>query len=134
MRNSISNKIFMRVSLKLHDHIVAKVRRGLAEKVTGPYWFRDIDYDRDVQGFPFDPKKARALLEAEGWKLNSKGVLEKDGRPFRFKMLFFDQPVWREQVLVVQDGARQAGIDIELDGEADWPTVTPWSLMSQAQE
>jgi len=106
------------------DHIVAKVRRGLAEKVTGPYWFRDIDYDRDVQGFPFDPKKARALLEAEGWKLNSKGVLEKDGRPFRFKMLFFDRPVWREQVLVVQDGARQAGIDIELDGEADWPTVS----------
>lgn len=97
------------------DHIVEKVRHGLARKVNGPYWFKDADYDPSVPELPFDPKKARALLEAEGWELNDQGILERDGRPFRFKLMILNSELWRAPALVVKDGAKQAGIDVELE-------------------
>ncbi len=97
------------------QHIAKQVRHGLARTVNGPYWFPDADYDRTVPEFGFDPREARALLEAEGWRQNSKGVLEKDGREFRFKLLVIASELWRVPAVVIAEGALEAGVIIEVE-------------------
>ena len=94
------------------DHIVKEVRHGLARKVNGPYWFPDADYDTSVPQIPFDPIEARSLLEKEGWKMNAKGVLEKDGVEFRFELLVIASELWKAPALVIARDAEKAGVKI----------------------
>jgi peptide/nickel transport system substrate-binding protein len=69
------------------QEIVEGVLLGLGQEATGPYkpgtWF----YNPDVPKFPYDPKKAKALLAEAGWHPNSEDILEKDGKPFEFTIL-----------------------------------------------
>ncbi|HVA38071.1 MAG TPA: ABC transporter substrate-binding protein [Candidatus Dormibacteraeota bacterium] len=44
-------------------------------------------YDPNVKRYPYDPAKARALLEAAGWRMGSGGIRERDGKPLRFTLL-----------------------------------------------
>jgi peptide/nickel transport system substrate-binding protein len=65
--------------------MLAKVRRGLGE-------LSEADespsigqaYTADVPKHPYDPAKARALLDAAGWRTGPDGVRVKDGRRFAF--------------------------------------------------
>jgi len=67
--------------------IVDGVLLGLGQEATGPYkpgtWF----YNPNVPKFDYNPEKARALLAEAGWRPNSEGILEKNGRPFEFTIL-----------------------------------------------
>ena len=69
------------------EEIVEGVLLGLGQEATGPYkpgtWF----YNPDVPRFPYNPEKAKALLAEAGWRPNSKGIMEKDGKPFEFTIL-----------------------------------------------
>lgn len=42
-------------------------------------------YNPKVRAYPFDPVKARAMLEADGWKLGADGVRRKNGRRLRLE-------------------------------------------------
>jgi peptide/nickel transport system substrate-binding protein len=61
--------------------IIRAVLRGQAEVATGPVspvlaWA----YTRDVRPYPYDPGRARALLDEAGWRPGPDGVRAKDGR------------------------------------------------------
>ncbi len=109
------------------DHIVKKVRHGLARKVNGPYWFPDADYDTTVPQIPFDPKEARSLLEKEGWEMNAKGVLEKNGAEFSFELLVIGSELWKAPAAVVARDAAKAGVKIDV------VTVTAFGRMFEHQ-
>lgn len=42
----------------------------------------------DLNRHPYDPARAAALLDAEGWRLHDDGLRWKDGVPFRFSVIF----------------------------------------------
>lgn len=43
--------------------------------------------DGDFETYPYDPEKAKALLEEAGWKVGSDGIREKDGKKLSLKFL-----------------------------------------------
>lgn len=68
---------------------------------------------------PFDKAAARALLEEAGWIANPRtGLLEKDGRPFRFTFLTRDSSADRFLVIYKED-LKDVGIEMTL-AQKDW--------------
>ncbi|MGH7564721.1 MAG: ABC transporter substrate-binding protein [Gemmatimonadota bacterium] len=73
---------------------------------------------------PYDTAQARMLFEAAGWRdRNGDGILDKDGRPFRFTASV-GTVVGREKLAVyVQSQLRRAGIQMDiqlLDSSVMW--------------
>ncbi|RTZ92770.1 MAG: peptide-binding protein [Deltaproteobacteria bacterium] len=68
--------------------IVEGVLFGLGKVSTGPYKPGTWYYNPNVKRYPYNPEKARKLLEACGWKKSPKdGLLYKNGRPFEFTII-----------------------------------------------
>ncbi len=97
------------------QEIVEGVLLGLGQEATGPYkpgtWF----YNPDVVRFPYDPEKAKALLAEVGWRPNSEGILEKDGKPFEFTILTNQGNDLRMRTgEIIQRRLREVGIVVKL--------------------
>lgn len=70
------------------QEIVDVVLFGLGKPSTGPYVPNTWPYNPDVKQYEYEPARARQLLKEAGWEdTNDDGILEKDGRPFRFTIL-----------------------------------------------
>ena len=68
--------------------IIDVVLFGLGSSATGPYVPHTWPYNPDVKKYPYDPARAKALLREAGWQdTDGDGILDKDGRPFRFTIL-----------------------------------------------
>ena len=85
-------------------------------------YFEDL-YGKDVpcpnELIVFDKEKARGLLSEAGWKANpATGMIEKDGRPFRFKFLNRDSSSEKFLSIFAQD-LKDAGIEMTID-QKDW--------------
>jgi len=82
-----------------------KVRQAIACAVDRPKLVRDIEgagglpavgpvgptcwaYEPSVEAHPYNPEKARTLLAEEGWLPGADGILQKDGTPFSFSVIF----------------------------------------------
>lgn len=62
---------------------------------------------------PYSPDRATQVLAEAGWQdADDDGVLEKDGRPFRFTLSIAEDK--SAQALFVQDQLRRVGIDVEI--------------------
>lgn len=74
-------------------------------------------HNDDVKRFAHAPDEARAELEALGWKdHDGDGILDKDGRPFRYALLINSGNSRREKAAVlIQSMMRQAGIDVQIE-------------------
>jgi len=72
------------------------------------------------QPLPHDPERARALLHEAGWRVtDGSGILEKDGRPFRFTALVRtvseeDSPGNVTAGVYVQSQLRKLGVEMAL--------------------
>ena len=62
----------------------------------------------------YDPEKAKAELEALGWKLNG-AVREKDGRQLVIRDVLYDSQTGRQVAQVAQNSLAQIGVKLELD-------------------
>jgi peptide/nickel transport system substrate-binding protein len=70
------------------EEIIDGVLLGLGKPATGPYKPGTWAYNPNVRTYPYDPKKAKALLAEAGWQdANGDGILEKDGQPFAFEII-----------------------------------------------
>jgi peptide/nickel transport system substrate-binding protein len=70
------------------DEIIEGVLLGLGKVATGPYKPGTWVYNSNVKTYPYDPKKAKELLAAAGWKdTDGDGILDKDGQPFVFEII-----------------------------------------------
>ncbi|WCL48639.1 extracellular solute-binding protein [Leptospira sp. GIMC2001] len=66
------------------------------------------------QPVDFDIEEARRLLKEAGWEPNSKGLLEKDGKEFKFTILDRDKRS-EKYFTVFLEKARYVGIDARID-------------------
>jgi peptide/nickel transport system substrate-binding protein len=70
------------------DEIVKGVLLGLGEPGVGPYVPSTKWFNEKLKPYPHDPAKAKALLAEAGWKdTNGDGLLDKDGKPFKFEII-----------------------------------------------
>ncbi|WP_028575458.1 peptide-binding protein [Desulfonatronovibrio hydrogenovorans] len=69
------------------DEIVRGVLLGEGVPTIGPYMPGTWVYNDQIKDYPYDPQKALDILAEEGWTMNDRGVLEKDGTRFEFTIL-----------------------------------------------
>jgi peptide/nickel transport system substrate-binding protein len=98
------------------QEIIEGVLLGLGRPAVGPYkpgtwWYRD-----DIRPFPFDPERAKALLAEVGWKdTDGDGILDRDGKPFRFTIRTNQGNMVRQQTAeIIQRRLRAVGIDVKI--------------------
>jgi peptide/nickel transport system substrate-binding protein len=107
------------------DAIIRGVRMGygeLANSTVPPfYWNYDPQAGADLK---YDPAAARRLLAEAGWRdTDGDGVLDRDGRPFRFQMITNQGNRERQDIMeVVQAQLRQVGIDVR-------PQLLEWGTL-----
>jgi peptide/nickel transport system substrate-binding protein len=97
------------------EEIVDGVLMGLGQQATGIYkpgtWFSNPDVPR----FDYNPEKAKALLGEAGWRPNSEGILEKDGKPFEFTILTNQGNDLRVRTAeIIQRRLREVGIVVKI--------------------
>jgi peptide/nickel transport system substrate-binding protein len=90
---------------------------GLAPIADGPIQPLSWAYTDRITKYPFDPAKARALLDEAGWKdANGDGLRDRDGRPFAFTLITQAGFNIRENVAqALQHHLRQVGVDMRIE-------------------
>ena len=98
------------------EEIIDGVLLGLGKPATGPYKPGTWTYNPKVQRYPYDPKKARALLAEAGWQdANGDGILEKDGQPFAFEIITNQGNAIRAKCAeIVQRRLAEVGIRVKI--------------------
>jgi peptide/nickel transport system substrate-binding protein len=96
--------------------LIEGVRLGLAREATGPYKPGTWQYNPNVQQYPFDPAKARALLAQAGWTdKTADGVLAKNGVPFKFDLLSAQgSDEGRKVAEIIQAALKDIGVQVEI--------------------
>jgi len=98
------------------DEIIRGVLLGYGVKATGPYkpdaWF----YNPDVRRYPYDPKRATALLAEVGWlDRDGDGWLDKEGTPFSFTTITNQgNPLRDRTAQIIQYRLKQIGIEMKI--------------------
>ncbi|MGH7411078.1 MAG: peptide-binding protein, partial [Candidatus Methylomirabilis sp.] len=98
------------------QEIIEGVLLGLGRPAVGPYKPGTWWYRNDIQPFPFDPERAKALLAEAGWKdSDGDGILDRDGRPFSFTVRTNQGNLVRQQTAeIIQRRLRAVGIDVKI--------------------
>lgn len=96
--------------------IIDGVLLGIGQPCTGPFSYVSWAYNQKVKPYPHDPERARTMLAAAGWKdADSDGVLEKNGRPFRFTILTNQGNGERIRASeIIQRNLKEVGIDVKI--------------------
>lgn len=84
----------------------------------GPYSpiFKDLYDPQTAAPLPFDAEEARRILAAKGWRdTDGDGIVEKDGRPFRFTLVTNVGNQRRADAMqIIQQQWRRIGVDAQL--------------------
>ncbi|HEY7472902.1 MAG TPA: peptide-binding protein [Gemmatimonadota bacterium] len=82
------------------------------------------EFNDRLQPWPYDVDQARQMLAEEGWTdHDGDGIIDKDGRPFRFVLGTNQGNDLREDIVViVQNDLKQLGIDVQ-------PRLIEWNTL-----
>ncbi len=103
------------------DEIIQAQFNGFGERLASPVLPMVDYYNKDLPLIPFDIEKARSLLNEAGWTdSNNDGIFDKeiDGERVALSlslMITAGRETSRAIGLLIQDNARRAGIDIQLE-------------------
>jgi peptide/nickel transport system substrate-binding protein len=70
--------------------------------------------DPSLQPYPFDPEKAKQLLDASGWKVGADGVREKDGKKLELTYGTTTREIRKDTQAVIQQQLAAVGIKVDL--------------------
>jgi len=98
------------------EAIVKDLYHGTARAMSGHFMPEDWAYNPAVPVVRHDREAAKALLAEAGWKdTNGDGVLDKDGKPFKFALIIMTgNPVTKQLGQLVESELKAIGVDMEL--------------------
>jgi peptide/nickel transport system substrate-binding protein len=105
--------------------LYGKALPGSSELNTDPYNCTDI------KAFPYDPAKAKQLLDDAGWKVGADGIRVKDGQRLRLKYQTTTGNKLREdsQVLIVEN-MKAIGIEFYIENQPSSLLIGSWAANS----
>ncbi len=96
--------------------IVKTIFFDLSPVAYGPWSSVSLGYDKSLEAlYPYDPNKAKALLEEAGWKPGADGIRVKDGKRLTLQTYFQTWGFLIEASQMLQAQLKQIGV--ELKGE-----------------
>lgn len=98
------------------DALITSVLEGIGTPGAGLFPPDSYWANKSIKPYPYDPDKARQLLAEAGWKdTNGDGIVEKDGKPFRIKLLTYSERAELPPLAeVIQQQLKKAGMDMEI--------------------
>ena len=98
------------------SRLVKDVYRDLARPVSGSFFMDTPAYDKTIQPYSFDVEKAKSMLAEAGWKdTDGDGILDKDGKPFKFTLMFPGvNPNYVKMAPILKEDFAKAGVQLEL--------------------
>ena len=98
------------------EGIVKGVLLGLGAVAHTPFKPDTFWYNPNVKKFPYDPKKARQMLEEEGWKdTDGDGILDKDGKPFEFTIITNQgNDIRKNTAIIIQKNLKAVGVKVNI--------------------
>ncbi len=105
------------------SEIVDVVLFGLGSPATGPYVPNTWPYNPDVKKYEYNPEKARELLKEAGWEDRDRdGLLDKDGKPFKFTIRTnMGNALRKNTATIIQWRLAKIGIKVEIEA-LEWST------------
>ncbi len=93
---------------------------------TGTFYIHGRQSDKSIKPWPFDPERAKELLDEAGWvDSDGDGLRDKDGVAFRFKYMIASDIALHTQIAkLLKDEAGKVGIEVT-------PEPYEWSVFSQ---
>jgi peptide/nickel transport system substrate-binding protein len=110
---------------KLVEVLFFGVRRpgyGVLASQTWGYW-KGVE-----EAYRFSPDKAKALLDAAGWKPGAGGIREKDGQRLSILYITTNRAEYTQTGEVVQDMLRQVGIEMKIDAMSNAASLTKYQM------
>jgi peptide/nickel transport system substrate-binding protein len=99
------------------DKIVSSLLKGNGQVVTGPFYHKSKACDASIEPWPYDPEKARQLLDEAGWvDTNGNGIRDKGGIEFSFKFTMPGSNTLSNRLgKLLKDSAAKVGIEVIID-------------------
>ena len=96
--------------------IIDGVLLGLGKPCTGPFSYVSWAYNPKAKSYNYDPELAKKMLSKEGWKAkNNDGILEKNGKSFRFTILTNQGNTERIRTAeIIQQNLKAVGIAVSI--------------------
>ena len=85
--------------------------------IDAPFSLRQLARNQFPEPIPYDPQRAKALLERAGWiDRDADGVLDKEGRPFRFTALVSNRGggMLVDMATYIREQLRKLGLEMEI--------------------
>jgi peptide/nickel transport system substrate-binding protein len=95
--------------------LVQGLQLGLGQPISGPFAIMSWAYNPHVTPPPYDPSRARRLLDEAGWRPGPGGWLQKDGRVFSFTIMTNQGNKVRQLCSeVIQQQLGRVGIEVRI--------------------
>jgi len=96
--------------------IIDGIVLGLGRPCTGPFSDVSWAYNRNAKSYPYDPERATRMLAEAGWTTSGTGgVLEKNGKPFRFTIMTNQGNNERIRAAeIIQQNCKKVGIEVNI--------------------
>ena len=123
MGYNLTNQLFSDVKVRQalsyainRQSIIDGILLGLGRPCTGPFSYVSWAYNPKAKSYNYDPELAKKMLSEEGWKdQNRTGILEKNGKPFRFTILTNQGNTERIRTAeIIQQNLKAVGIDVSI--------------------
>lgn len=100
------------------DQIIEKIMNNLARPIYSTIVPTNQYYTEDVPKYEFNPSKAEELLAEAGYVKGPTGIMEKDGKPLRLRLIYGPNTskTLEKIAIVAQAQFRQVGVEVEIQG------------------
>ena len=95
--------------------IIAGVLLGYGSPVTGPFTPESWAYNHEAKDYPYDPEQAVRILSELGWRINDRGILEREGKPLAFTVITNQGNEARlKTAQILKEQFKRVGIDMTI--------------------
>lgn len=93
--------------------------------VNAPFLAGQVGYDPGSIQLSYNPENAKAILEAEGWKIGKNNIRYKDGKPLTIVISSADSPEYTNVLRTVKKQWKKVGVDMQsrLESQADFQST-----------